>query len=55
VAFIKWYESDPGEIRAHWHLSPASPRVVRRVTRLVEIRTGEAPQRVELYRSTTEE
>ncbi|MCC7534580.1 MAG: hypothetical protein IT379_00120 [Deltaproteobacteria bacterium] len=53
LVFVKWYEDDMGTVRAHWHLSPASSRVIRRVQRLVSLRTGDSERGVEIYRSTT--
>lgn len=38
VLYIKWYQSDAGVIAAHWHLSPATQAVVRRVEYLIERR-----------------
>lgn len=44
LVFIKWYENELRDIAAHWHMSPYSPRVRARVLRLIELRSGEAPE-----------
>jgi hypothetical protein len=38
VAFVRWYESEDGVVRAHWHLSPGSRPVVDLVRRSVDQR-----------------
>jgi len=38
VLYIKWYNGEAGAIGAHWHLSPATPAVVRRTQYLIERR-----------------
>lgn len=53
LAFVKWYEDELGQVRGHFHLSPASTRVIRRVQRMVQLRTGQTERGVEIYRSTT--
>lgn len=35
VAYVKWYEADDGSILPHWHLSPATPAIVKRTEELV--------------------
>jgi hypothetical protein len=40
VLFIKWYQAEDGTIAAHWHLSPATPAVVQRITFLVDRRVA---------------
>lgn len=51
VLFVKWFQRDTGVIDAHWHLSPATPAVVRRVQYLVERRrTAPADQQRRVVR-----
>jgi len=38
VAFVKWYETPTGDVAGHWHLSPATEGVVRRVEYLAQRR-----------------
>lgn len=38
VAFVRWYETEEGVVRAHWHLSPGSRPVVDLVRRSIEQR-----------------
>lgn len=48
VAFVRWYESEDGVVRSHWHLSPGSRPVVDLVRRSIEQRrqqTGEGGER----------
>lgn len=53
VLFIKWYRADDGTTVAHWHLSPATPAVVQRVTFLLERRRAvpESQQRRTVHES----
>ncbi len=39
VAYVRWYETEAGEIAGHWHLSPASDGVVGATEKLVKERT----------------
>ncbi|MEM9193761.1 MAG: hypothetical protein AAGF12_31590 [Myxococcota bacterium] len=41
IAFLKFMESDEGEIVPRWHLSPATDGVVRRTEYLIERRRAE--------------
>lgn len=53
VVYIKWYRNDAGEILAHWHLSPATPAVVRRIQYLIERRrTAPEDQQRRIVRET---
>ncbi len=36
VAFVKWYTDDRGRVMPHWHLSPATDAISRRVQFLVD-------------------
>ena len=36
VLFVKYYAAEDGSVKPHWHLSPASDGVVRRVEYLIE-------------------
>ena len=31
VLFVKWYRDAHGDVRPHWHLTPNSPQLVRRI------------------------
>lgn len=44
VAFVRWYEDDEGALRAHWHLSPATPEVVGAVRAALEERESATPE-----------
>lgn len=39
VAFVKWYQTEHESVAPHWHLSPATDPVLRRVEFLVRRRT----------------
>jgi hypothetical protein len=43
VAFVKWYATEDGTVLPHWHLSPSTDAVVRRVRALAE-RRSDAPR-----------
>ena len=43
VAFVRWYEDDEGTLRSHWHLSPASPQVIRATRSALEVRQRARP------------
>jgi hypothetical protein len=43
IAFVRWYENDDGEVRAHWHLSPDTRPVVELVRRRITERQVATP------------
>jgi hypothetical protein len=45
LAFVKWYESESGNVLAHWHLSPATDGVIARVEYLIQGRRDGAGRR----------
>jgi len=52
IAFLKWYETENGDVAAHWHLSPGSDPVVSRTEYLIE-RRHEIPRERESIRTRT--
>jgi hypothetical protein len=35
VLFVKWYANDAGEVRSHWHLTPATRDLVAKVKQML--------------------
>lgn len=35
ILFVKWYSDDAGEVKAHWHLTPATRELVAQVKQML--------------------
>jgi len=41
IAFIRWFDGEDGKLANHFHLSPASPQLVKAVKEMIETREEE--------------
>ncbi|MDP3276117.1 MAG: hypothetical protein Q8Q09_13035 [Deltaproteobacteria bacterium] len=48
ILFVKWYTDSEGALRAHWHLSPQSPSLERRVREAAGLIPADGTERVVL-------
>lgn len=44
VAYVKWYRTQDGDVKPHWHLAPATPTVVEQTQSLADRRAAAGGQ-----------